>query len=273
MPSLNDIAEALKNAGLVLTTASGVGYACGYLVTRARAYALGTDPGFALIDQAYVWAGIRLLIVLLFAMLLSALPVLLLREGWHLILDRWPGATVMIECGVALVAGAAIILLAARIFGVSNLIFADPRAVVAAPLPSAVLGRSSLGTILFVVSTALAMIIALWLRSHLSRCGADMLALLLGVMWLLLSVLLPIEHGFFFADRKVRALDRMPDGVTGLQLPIWIVERGAGERVVLFGRNLSGAAQLVPVKADNLDGIAVTAVADLGDVLIQETRP
>lgn len=117
------------------------------------------------------------------------------------------------------------------------------------------------------------MIIALWLRSHLSRGGADMLTLLLAVMGVLLCVLLPIEHGFFFADRKVRALDRMPDGVTGLQLPIWIVERGAGERVVLFGRNSSGAAQLIPVKAEKLDGIAVIAVADLGDVLTQETRP
>ena len=37
--------------------------------------------------------------------------------------------------------------------------------------------------------------------------------------------------------------------------------------MVLFGRDPAGDARLVTVKADKLDGIAVTAVADLGDVL------
>jgi len=270
MPSLSEIADTLKNAGLVLTITSGVGYACGYLVMRARAYALGTDPGFSLVDQAYVWAGVRLALMLLFAVLLAAIPLLLLREVWHLLLHIGPRPAAIIECGVAAVIGAATILLAASLFGASNLIFADPRAALRTPMASAVLGRNALGTMLFVGSTALAGVIVLWIRSHVARSGGvDALAMLLVVVGLLLSALLPIQHGFFFADRKIRQIDRVPEGVTGLQVPIWIVERGAGDRVVLFGRDQVGTSRLVTVKTDMIEGIAVTAVADLGDVLTE----
>jgi hypothetical protein len=273
MPSLNDIADALKNTGLVLTTASGVGYACGYLVMRARAYALGTDPGFSLVDQAYVWAGIRLVMMLMFAALLAAIPVLLLREAWHLLLHIGPRPTAIIERAIAVVVGAAIILLAATLFSASNLIFADRGTALAAPMASAVLGRNAIGTALFIGSTALASVIVLWVRSHLSRTGGvDALATLLVIMGLLLSILLPIQHGFFFADRKIRQIDRTPDGVTGLQLPIWIVDRGAGDRVVLLGHDEAGASRLVTVKTEKIDGVAVIAVADLGDVLTERPR-
>jgi hypothetical protein len=271
MPSLAGMASAVKDAGLILTAASGVGYACGYLVMRARAYALGTDPGFSLIDQAYVWAGIRLLLMLLFAVLLSALPILLMRELWHLLLHLGPRPLAVIERGGAVLFGFAVMLLAINLFGVSNLIFAGPRTGLAAPLSSAVLGRNPIGTVLFVGSTALTALTVFWVRSHVARAnGLDLLAILLIIMGVLLSALLPIEHGFFFADRKVRQLERLPEGATGLMLPIWIVERGAGDRVVLLGRDAAGAARLVAIKADKLDGIAVTAVANLGDVLMQE---
>jgi hypothetical protein len=270
MPSLSEIADALKNAGQVLTITSGVGYACGYLVMRARAYALGTDPGFSLVDQAYIWAGIRLAMMLLFAVLLAAIPLLLLREAWHLLLHIGPRPAAIIECGVAVAVGAATILLASSLFGASNLIFADPHAALRTPMASAVLGRNALGTILFIGSTALAGVIVLWVRSHVARSGGvDALAVLLVVMGVLLSALLPIQHGFFFADRKVRQIDRVPEGVTGLEVPIWIVERGAGDRVVLFGRDQAGTSRLVTVTTDKIDGIAVFAVADLGDVLTE----
>jgi hypothetical protein len=263
--------NAVKDAGVVLTAASAVGYANGYLVMRARAYALGTDPGFSLIDQAYVWAGIRLVIVLLFAVLLSALPVLLVRVLWHQVLRLGPRLSAVIELCAAVLVGVAIMLLAINLFSVSNVIFADPHTGLAAPLPAAVLGRNALGTVLFVASTALVLLIVFWLRSRVIRAnGLDGLARLLIVMGLLLGALLPIEHGFFFAERKVRQLERLPEGVTGLTLPIWVVEQGADDRVILFGRDAGGAARLVPVKADKLDGIAVTAVADLGDVLSRE---
>jgi len=271
VPSLAGITDAVKDAGLVLTTASGVGYACGYLVMRARAYALGTDPGFSLIDQAYVWAGIRLLLMLLFAVLLSALPILLVRELWHLLLQLGPLPLAIIERGAAILIGFVIMLLAINLFVVSNLIFADQHTGFSAHLSSAVLGRNPLGTVLFIGSTALTTLMGLWVRSHVVRANSlDVLAIVLIIMGVLLSALLPIEHGFFFAERKVRQIERLPEGVTGLMLPIWIVERGAGDRVVLFGRDAAGASRLVAIKADKLDGIAVTAVANLGDVLMQE---
>jgi hypothetical protein len=208
--------------------------------------------------------------MLLFAVLLSALPILLVRALWHLLLRLGPRPLAAIERGVAVLFGVAIMLLAINLFGVSNVIFADPHGL-AAPLPAAVLGRNALGTVLFVGSTALVLLIVLWVRSHVVRAnGLDTLAILLIIMGLLLNALLPIEHGFFFAERKVRQLERLPEGVTGLMLPIWIVEQGAGDRVILFGRDAGGAARLVAVKGDKLDGIAVTAVADLGDVLMRE---
>jgi hypothetical protein len=270
-PSRAGLSDAVKEVGLVLTAASGVGYACGYLVMRARAYALGTDPGFSFIDQAYVWAGIRLLLMLLFAVLISALPVLFIRAlgGQFLRLGARPLA--VIEAAAAVLLGVAVMLLAINLFGVSNVIFADPHGGLASPLAAAVLGRNALGTVLFVGSTALALLIAFWIRSRVIRAkGLDATATLLLVMGFLLCALLPIQHGFFFAERKVRQLERLPEGVTGLILPIWIVEQGAGGRVVLLGRDAAGAARLVATKADKLDGIAVTAVTDLGDVLMQD---
>jgi hypothetical protein len=213
----------------------------------------------------------RLLLLLLFAVLLSALPILLIRWLWHLLLRLGPRPLAVIEPSAAVLVGVAIMLLAINLFGVSNVIFADRPTGLTAPLPAAVLGRNALGTMLFVGSTALALLIVFWIRSRVVRAnGLDALAMLLVVMGLLLSVLLPIEHGFFFAERKVRQLERLPEGVTGLALPIWIVEQGAGDRVILFGRDAGGAARLVAVKADKLDGIAVTAVGDLGDVLMRE---
>jgi len=268
--SLTDVADAAKNVGVALTTASAASYACGYLVIRSRAYALGTDPSFSFIDQTYVWAGIRFLISLSFALLLSALPILLARAVWHLLLRSAQRALTTIECCTAIVFGFAIILLTAQLFSVSNLIFVEPRLAFSGGLQSAVLGRAPLGTVLFICSAALAALIVLWARSRLARAnGLDTPALLLITMAGLLGALLPIEHGFFFADRNVRQLDRIPEGIAGLEPPIWIIDRGAGGQIVLFGRDSAGAPRLVTTKADKLDGIAVTGVANLGDVLAQ----
>src|SRR5215470_17390350 len=55
----SDLVENAKNVGIVLTSASAASYASGYLALRSRAHALGTDPGFTLLDQAYVFAGFR----------------------------------------------------------------------------------------------------------------------------------------------------------------------------------------------------------------------
>ena len=75
------LAESVKNSAIVLTSLSGAAYACGYLAVRARARALGVDPGFALVDQAYVFAGFRFVLVLLISLLVSV-PVLCFSVGW-----------------------------------------------------------------------------------------------------------------------------------------------------------------------------------------------
>ena len=74
-----DIVESVKNAAIVLTSLAGAAYGCGYLVVRARARALGADPGFALVDQAYIFAGFRFVLVLLLSLLISVPVLLILR--------------------------------------------------------------------------------------------------------------------------------------------------------------------------------------------------
>src|SRR3974390_161726 len=102
----SDIAESVKNAAVVLTTLSGEAYACGFLVVRARARALGADPGFVLVDQAYVFAGFRFVLVLLLSLLISVPLLLLLRwiGGRTLLLDA--AALWALEAGATVVAGA-----------------------------------------------------------------------------------------------------------------------------------------------------------------------
>ena len=105
--AVSDIAEAAKNAGVILTALSGFAYSCGYLVVRARARALGTDPGFSLIDQAYVFAGFRFVLAVLFALLVMALPLLLLYEIGRLATRLAPPVLLTLETVAAVAAGAA----------------------------------------------------------------------------------------------------------------------------------------------------------------------
>src|SRR5215472_12414200 len=107
--TVGEIAESAKSAGVILTALSGGAYACGYLVLRARARALGTDPGFALIDQAYVFAGFRFVLILLFALLVTVLPLLLFREIGRFAGLLAPNALFGIEVVTALLVGAATI--------------------------------------------------------------------------------------------------------------------------------------------------------------------
>ena len=88
---------------------------------------------------------------------------------------------------------------------------------------------------------------------HISRgqAGLDPLGAVLLLIGALLLVLLPMQHGVFYADRVARQLERAPEGVTGLTPPIWLVDRGASDRVVLYGHAADGQARLVTLKAEN----------------------
>jgi hypothetical protein len=257
----SELAEAAKNVGVVLTALSGAAYACGYLVLRARARALGTDPGFALIDQAYVFAGFRFVLMLLFALLLTAPLLLLLCWIGGLASLLAPGPLFALETIAALAASAATIWAYLATIRVSGVLLA--------PSPDwrsdAALQRNNYGILLVLGTSALAASILLWVEAHAARAGGlDSLGTLLLLIGVLLLILLPMQHGVFYADRNARQMERVPEGVTGLALPIWLVDRGSSDRVVLYGRAADGQARLVILKAEKLDGIAVTGISSLG---------
>lgn len=269
----SELAEAAKNAGIVLTAASGAAYACGYLVVRARAHALGTDPGFTLIDQNYVFAGVRFVMLTLFALLLAAPLLLAVRMAGRGIARLDPAPLLGVEWGAVLILGCATIVAFVLTFAVANVLLEPPNGG-RAMLTDAVLGRNNLGVLAIVVTTAVAAVALLWVRSQLAAIGAfDAVSTVLILIAGLLFVLLPMQHGVFLADRKVRQLDRLPDGVTGLTAPVWLVDRGAGDRAVLFCRDAGGNGKLVTVKADKLDGIGVIRVTTLAGMMDEESRP
>jgi hypothetical protein len=255
-----EIAESAKNAGIVLTALSGAGYACGYLAVRARARALGTDPGFALIDQAYVFAGFRFALMLLLALLLTA-PLLLVLRWAGGMADALPARQRdAIEAVAAVFAGAATIWAYIATLGVNGVLLAPA----AGWLAEAALERNNYGVLVLLGTTALGSATLLWFNGHWIRAGGlDPLGVVLLLIGALLLILLPVQHGVFYADRTARQLDRIPEGVSGLTLPIWLVDRGAADRVVLYGRAADGRARLVTTTAAKLDGIGVIAVDSL----------
>lgn len=259
--TLNEIAESAKNAGVVLTTLSGAAYACGYLVVRARARALGTDPGFALVDQAYVFAGFRFVLVLLFALLVTALPLLLLRAIGSRVGLLAPGLLFGLETLAAVSVGVATIGAYIATLGVTGVLLSPSSGYFA----RAALDQNNYGTLLFLVTTMLGGATLLWANAHAARAGGlDGLGAVLLLIVALLLVLLPMQHGAFDADRVARQLEHAPEGITGLVEPIWLVDRGASDSVVIYGHAADGHPRLITLKAEKLDGIAVVGVSSLG---------
>jgi hypothetical protein len=104
------------------------------------------------------------------------------------------------------------------------------------------------------------------------RGDLDGLGAVLALIGALLLVLLPMQHGVFNADRNARRLDRVPEGLTGIEPPLWLVDRGASDRVVLYGHAADGQGRLMTLKQEKLDGIAVTGVSALG-IAVGERKP
>jgi hypothetical protein len=264
------IVDWAKNAGVVLTATSAAAYACGYLVIRARAHALGTDPGFSLINEAYVFAGFRFVLILLLALLVTSPLLLLLRWLGHLLAGSLaPGQLFAIETVAAIFAGAATIWAYAATIGVSGVLLAPS----SGWLADAALDRNDYGALVVLATAALAAVMLSWADAHLRRArGVDPLAPVLLLIGVLLLALLPMQHGVFYADRKAWRLDQTPEGATGLVPPVWLVDRGAADRVVLYGRTPDGQARLVTLKAEKLDGVAITGISRLGAV-VRERDP
>ena len=98
------------------------------------------------------------------------------------------------------------------------------------------------------------------------------MAVILTMIAVLQVVLLPIQHGIFFADRNARLLARVPEGLVGVSSPIWLLDRGA-DRASLIARIGDGGLGLITVKVDALDGIPVTRTVSLGEVVRSRGAP
>ena len=163
----SDIANSVKNAAVVLTTLSGAAYACGYLAVRARARALGADPGFVLIDQAYVFAGFRFVVVLLLSLLISVPLLLLLAWLGRRALRLAPARLAILEAATALAAAALTIWAYLATTRVSDVLLAPS----SHWLAGAALGRNPYGALMGLATTAAGAALLLWTRAHYLRAG------------------------------------------------------------------------------------------------------
>jgi hypothetical protein len=263
------LVETAKNISVVLTSAAALSYAGGYLALRARAHALGTDPGFTLVDQTYVFAGFRFALVTLVALLCIA-PLLIGIQagvGW---LSRHlrPGSRAAFAWFAA-IALAALTLASFTTLGIDAVLLDAPAAgdSVHRALALSILGGGQLGSLITLTATLVAALSVFWLhKRYLAEGPADPLTWVLSVIVLLQLVLLPIQHGVFYADRNGRALARVPTGVTGVLPPVWLLDRGA-DRASLVARTPDGRLSLVTVKVDVLDGIPITRVAPISTIV------
>ena len=253
----SDLVENAKNVGVVLTSASAASYAAGYLALRSRAHALGTDPGFTLLDQAYVFAGFRFALITLVA-LLAVSPLLILGKAIVGATARFvkPRGLEVLSALIAVVL-AVLTLASFRSLFVEGVLLADPVAqdgAVQRALVSGVLGRGVVGVFVVLAATAAAAITVLWISDRYARTGArDPLTMVLLVIAALQLVLLPVQSGIFFADRTARVLAagcaRRSSG--GVLPPVWLVDRGA-DRAALLARLPGGSLSLITIKAETL---------------------
>ncbi|TCL67175.1 hypothetical protein [Rhizobium sp. BK251] len=258
--------ELAKNIGTLLGTASVVGYACGYLALRARSFALGTDPAFKLVDQIYVFAGVRFLVITLIVALLLSPVVLVVRSVALWLTRSLPEHLIAPVQWIALIMVATMTLVSMGILRASGLLLRDP--LPSAGLESAVLGGSvGLRLGLTFASVLLAVLSALWLLNR-AQSGQGALVTILAVVVALQAFLLPVYHGALFADRRVRVLSQLPPALSGLVMPVAIVDRTA-DQATLFGLDPSGRRGLATVEFKALDGIPILAVTSLRDFLDQ----
>jgi hypothetical protein len=258
-----------KNLGAMLTTAAGLGYACGFLVVRARAHALGTDPGFVLLDQNYVFAGFRFALITLFVLLVAAPGLLLIAAAGSLVARfgsrrirhslEWAAA---VGLGVLTVTGFYLTL------RVQNVLLEPSIAICRTALADAAIDDSNnLGVLVILVATMVAACSILWMRARAGHVQLDNLTRLLGVIVALNLLLLPILHGTFVTDRKAYRLAGVPEKLADVDPPLWLIDRGADDRVILLAHAKNGRVELIPIKADKLDGIGTVEVTSLGKIV------
>ena len=264
-----DIITHSKNIGTVLGTASVVAYISGYLALRARAHALGTDPGFKLVDEAYVFAGFRFFFITFVVFLISAPAVLLIRWGAVWIARHVPTEMLHYAEWILLVLVALLTILSLKIVSVSGVLLEQSLFLAhGSGLHGAILGRENvLALTLTFASVMLATLSALWFQARLTSGKAHSeFDWVLGVIVAVQILMLPIYHGALFADRKVRVLAATPGTVQGIAGPLGIVDR-TSEHVTVLGLNAEGNGRLATIKLEDLNGIPVERVISLTDFI------
>ena len=267
---VSNLAENAKSLGIVLTSASAVSYASGYLALRSRAHALGTDPGFTLLDQAYVFAGFRFAVITLVALVVTS-PLLILV---NLIAARLARVTtpehLEIFARLGAVALAILTLASFSTLSIEGALLEGGSAQYTGLtrfFVAGVLGSNNAGVLVVLIATATTTVTLLWLRGRFRQTrGGDPLTLGLVVIAALQLVLLPMQYGIFFADRTARVLDRPPDGLIDVAPTAWLLDRGP-DRATLLVRQPDRHFVLITLKTDKLDGIAVTGTRSIAEIV------
>lgn len=258
--------ELATNVGVLLGTASALGYACGYVVLRARAGALGTDPAFKLVDQVYVFAGMRFLVATLIIALVLVPAILAVRWAALRLARAVPDRMVAPVRWLMLFVLWALTLASMSILSVHGLLLRND--VPLSGLEAAVLGSpGGLRLALAFAPVVLAGLSCVWLYGRLTA-GSGALNLILALVVVLQAFMLPIYHGVLLADRRVRVLAGTPEGVRSMVEPVAIVDRTA-DQATLLGSDGGGQRGLATVAVGKLDGIPVRAVIPLEDFLQQ----
>ena len=256
-----DILGAVRDGAATFAGLSAVVYACGYLALRARAHALGVDPGFALVDEAYVFAGFRFVLTTLIVLLLSqpvvaVLDALAIRLGRHERLGPVAAWAALVFLGAA-------VLLQSGVLNVRDLLLTREGL---GPIDRAALGQNNLGLLIFFGALISAQLLALaWVR-RIRRGEAGGMSAPLTLMLALQLLYLPVLQGVLFADRYVRVLDAAPRSAPGLLGRVAIVDR-AKDKVSLLGVVSDHGPRLVTVNSSDVDGIGVGQIVTLSQFL------
>jgi hypothetical protein len=256
--------DRVKLAGSVLATISGFAYACGYLVSRSRARALGIDFGFALVNEVYVFRGFRFLLLLLLTTLMVS-PVILIAHGVALYATkgRRPSLLMSFEIfGIVYLAFVVIGLFVVTLL-VSDALLRRPAGWFHDALWGAILGRNPVGLAVTFATVAVTACATYWLiRRSVARRLVDGLTWSLVLEVTLLVLLLPIQNGAFWADHVVQTFEHPPAELGPAGSSFWVIDRNA-DRVVLLLSNAAGTPKLVTYPADKLDGITMTGSVPL----------
>jgi hypothetical protein len=248
-----------KDAAAAFSGLAAIAYACGYLVLRGRARALGTDPLLGLFEEAYVFAGFRFVLVTLLALLVGLPVIVLIRHLAGAVVSRLGGSSWL--DWLALTAFAFMVMLQfVFALGVQGLLLAGEPS--HGWLAAAALGENAGGALATVVLTILAALLVQWCMHLLPHASLSHLGAALILVTTMQVLLLPVLHGLFFADRVVRLVMVAPEGTSALVAPVAIVDRSK-DRVTLLACSSSGRRQLVTLETKALDGVGVVAIEPL----------